>query len=61
MTYEEKRELQTINIWDDTVGITDGRGNLVKTFTVSRNCDLEVTFHSIMDQKNKTLYTLVKG
>lgn len=56
-----KPELQTINIWDDTVGITDGRGNLVKTFTVSRNCDLEVTFHSIMDQKNKTLYTLVKG
>ena len=56
-----KPELQTINIWDDTVGITDVRGDLVKTFTASRNCDLEVTFHSIMDQKNKTLYTLVKG
>jgi hypothetical protein len=51
-------ELQTINIWNDTVDITDGRGNLVKTFTTSRNCDLEVIFHSQVDPKTGELYRL---
>lgn len=53
-----KPELQTINIWNDTVDITDITGNLVKTFTASKNCDLAVTFHCVMDPQNKTLYTL---
>jgi hypothetical protein len=51
-------ELQTINIWNDTVGITDGSGNLIKTITTSRNCDFEVIFHSQVNPKTMELYRL---
>ncbi len=51
-------ELQTIDVYDDSVDCTDIRGNTVLRFVRSRNCDLGVIFHSIIDPENGSLYTL---
>ena len=54
-----KPELQTIDINDDYIDITDGRGNIVGRFCGSRTCDLGVIFHALpMKDKKDALYIL---
>lgn len=54
-----KPELQTIDINDDYVDITDGRGNIIGRFCGSRTCDLGVIFHALpMKDKKDALYIL---
>jgi len=52
-----KPELQTINFTEDVVDVVNMMGT-VSSFVRSRNCDLEVTFHSYANPENGSLYTL---
>lgn len=53
-----KPELQTIEVREERDYAYDHMGNPMATFTKSRCCDLNVTFHSIMNPDNNTLFTL---
>ena len=54
-----KPELQTIEISEDTVDITDNLGRCVYRIpNPSRSCDLGVVFHSVANPEDGTLYTL---
>ena len=60
ITTYARPELKEINTWTDTVSITDVTGYRVNTYCQSTNCDIDVTFHSLIDwnKKEKTLYTI---
>lgn len=60
ITTYARPESKKINIWNDTIGITDVTGNIVNTYCKSTNCDIDVTFHSLIDRskKEKTLYII---
>ena len=53
-----KPELQTIETWSDTIYVRDGHGHYVTSFDRDKHCDLGVVFHSVIDEKNKTLYKI---
>ena len=54
-----KPELREINLWSDSVDITDAMGNRVTTFCRNNNCDIDVSFHTIIgNKKNKCLFTI---
>lgn len=51
-------ELQTIEVTEDKDYACDMMGHIIASFTRSRSCDLNVTFHSQVDPENGSLYTL---
>ncbi len=53
-----KPELQTIEVYCDSVDVIGGRENIVKTFNMNEHCDLGVIFHSIANPKDGSLYRL---
>ena len=53
-----KPELQTIGLQEDYDYACDLMGNPIASFIKSRNCDLNVVFHSIVDKETNSLYTL---
>ena len=54
-----KPELREINVYKDSVDVTDAFGHRLATYCTSVNCDIDVTFHSMVgNKKDKTLYTI---
>ena len=51
-------ELQTIDVYEDDCYCYDLMGNKVAKFARSRNCDLNVVFHSQVNPENGELYRL---
>ena len=58
ITAYAKPELKEINVWSDSVDYTDIFGNKVVTYCESKNCDINVDFHTVMNPKNKSLFTM---
>ncbi len=58
LTTLAKPEVQTIDVWDDSVDITSSFGTHISSFTRNRNCDIGVVFHAINDPETNTLYQL---
>ena len=60
ITTYAKPELKEINVWRDSVDVTDAIGHRIATYFKNASCDIDVTFHSIIDwnKKDKTLYTV---
>ena len=51
-------ELRTIDVYDDTVDYYNSFGNRITSFARSRNCDLNVVFHSQANPESEDLYRL---
>ena len=56
-----KPELQTIEIHDDCDYACDIMGHHIAKFTKTRSCDLNVTFHSVPNPENNTIYIRSEG
>ena len=51
-------ELRTIEVQTDDVHAYDELGNTIAEFTRSASCDLNVTFHSMVNPEDKSLFKL---
>lgn len=45
-------ELRTIELYDDSVDIFGRHGNKITSFRINKNCDFNVTFHSLASKNN---------
>ena len=53
-----KPQLETVEVENDISDIIDKRGNAVKSFVSSRNCDLNVRFRCYEDYETRTLFQM---
>ena len=58
LTTLARPEVQTIYVSDDYVYAYDNLGNKIHRFTTSRNCDVDVVFHSLVNPGDGSLFRL---
>ena len=51
-------ELETINVYDDSVNALDCNGNIIHSFYRSKWCDFGVVFHAVSAPGNNELYRI---
>ncbi len=53
--------LETVEINDEPMYITDSRGNIIHSLRSNRSCELHVNFTCITNTENQNLFTVTMG